>query len=304
MEKFAGIAEFVATVEAASFAQAARRLGMTPSGVGKAVSRLESRLGLRLLQRSTRQLIVTEAGAECYQRFRQFLSDLDELELSWEPSKSLRGTLRVHLTPALARVLVLPALPLFYKKHPDLTLDISLRNNLLDPIEEGVDLSVRVGTFDGPNIISRPVGATRYITACSTEYANSAGIPTQPEQLLRHNCIRFFSRETGRPRKWSFIVDDAPREFAVSGKLILNNTDGLIEAAIGGLGVVQVPYYAVEADLRENRLIQILGPFNAPMQEVSAIYSVSQRSSVKINAFIDFLRDIFNSRTSPHLGGA
>src|SRR5690606_13782864 len=137
VEKFAGIEEFAMTVEAGSFAKAAQRLNMTPSGVGKAVSRLENRLGLRLLRRSTRRLIVTEAGAECYQRFKQFLSDLDEMEMAWESTKSLRGMLRLHITPALARVLIMPALPAFYKKYPDLTLSISLRNDMLDPIEEG-----------------------------------------------------------------------------------------------------------------------------------------------------------------------
>jgi LysR family transcriptional regulator for bpeEF and oprC len=299
MEKFSGIAEFVATVEAASFAQAAQRLSMTPSGVGKAVSRLENRLGLRLLNRSTRRLIVTEAGAECYQKFRQFLSDLDEMEMVWEPTKSLRGTLRLHLTPALARVIILPALPLFYKAHPGITLNIALRNDMLDPVEEGVDLSVRVGTFDGANIISRRVGVTQYITACSPGYAQSVGIPTQPEHLLRHNCLRFFSRQTGRPRKWNFVQRGEPLELTVPGNLVLNNTDGLIEAAIGGIGIVQVPYYAVNAALREGKLIEILEPYTAPPQDVSAIYSVSQRSSLKVNAFIGFLRDVLK-KTTPH----
>jgi LysR family transcriptional regulator for bpeEF and oprC len=292
MEKFAGIAEFVATVEAGSFAQAAQRLGMTPSGVGKAVSRLESRLGLRLLRRSTRRLIVTEAGAECHQRFRQFLFDLDEMEMMWEPTKSLRGTLRLQLTPALARVLIMPALPAFYRAHPDLTLQISLRNDMLDPIEEGVDLSVRVGSFDGANIITRRVGLTHYVTVCSPAYARGMGIPLQPEQLLQHNCLRFHSRQTGRPRKWSFAEHGAPLELAVSGNLVLNNTDGLVEAAIGGIGIAQVPYYATEQALRDGRLIEILAPWNAAARDVCAIYSVAQRSSLKVNAFIDFLRDV------------
>jgi LysR family transcriptional regulator for bpeEF and oprC len=296
MENFAGIVEFVATVEAASFAQAAKRLGMTPSGVGKAVSRLESRLGLSLLKRSTRRLIVTEAGAECYQKFKQFLFDLDEMEMTWNPTKSIRGNLRLHISPALARVLILPALPSFYKAHPDMTLSIYLRNDVLDPVEGGVDLSVRVGNFDGANVISRQVGVTRYITVCSPEYAKRSGTLLQPEELLQHNCLRFFSRQTGRPRKWIFMRDDAPLELAVSGNLVLNNTDGLIEAAIGGIGIAQIPHYAGRQALDDGKLVQILEPFVAAPREVHAIYSVTQRSSLKINAFIDFLREVLQPR--------
>src|SRR5690606_34522308 len=167
--------------------------------------------------------------AECYQRFKQFLSDLDEMEMAWESTKSLRGMLRLHITPALARVLIMPALPAFYKKYPDLTLSISLRNDMLDPIEEGIDLSVRVGAFDGSNIIVRPVGTTHYVTVCSPAYAKAAGVPTQPEHLLQHNCLRFLSRQTGRPRKYAFSQGETSLELAVSGNLVLNNTDGLIE---------------------------------------------------------------------------
>ncbi|GAA4335744.1 LysR family transcriptional regulator [Pigmentiphaga soli] len=301
MEKFAGIAEFVATVEAGSFAQAAHRLGMTPSGVGKAVSRLENRLGLRLLTRSTRRLVVTEAGAECHQRFRQFLFDLDEMEMMWEPTKSLRGTLRVHMAPALARILIMPALPAFSKAHPGMTLQISLRNDMLDPIEEGVDLSVRVGRFDGANVISRRVGAARYVTVCSPIYAKSAGIPSRPEELLQHNCLRFFSRQTGRPCKWTFVQKDIQVQLALSGNLVLNNSDGLIEAAVGGLGIAQVPYYAAQGPLGDGRLIEILEPYAAPPRDVIAVYSVAHRSSRKVNAFIDFLRDALKPRRPrPH----
>jgi LysR family transcriptional regulator for bpeEF and oprC len=296
MEKFGGIAEFVATVEAASFAQAAQRLGMTPSGVGKAVSRLEGRLGLRLLRRSTRRLIVTEEGAECYQKFRQFLFELQSMETMREPSKPLQGRLRLHLPPALARVHIMPALPSFFKSHPGMTLHITLRNDLIDLIEEGVDLTVRVGRVDGANIISRRVGGTRFITGCSPDYAQSSGTPLRPEELLQHNCLCFFSRQTGLPRRWVFTQDDSPLELAVTGNLILNNTDALIEAAISGIGIVQVPYYAAESALLSGQLISILQPFTVAEQDVSAIYSVSERSSLKVTAFVDFLRDVFKSK--------
>lgn len=299
MDKFGGIAEFVATVEAGSFAQAAQRLGMTPSGVGKAVSRLEVRLGIQLLRRSTRRQVVTEVGAECYQRFRQFLFELEEMETIGEPNKPMQGTLRLHLPPALARELVMPALPTFYKNHPGMTLHITVRNDSIDLIEEGVDLTVRFGSVDGANIISRPVGVMQYIVACSPAYARASGTPLQPGELLQHNCLRFYSRQTGRPRKWRFTQDGHPLDLAVAGNLILNNTDALIEAAIGDIGIVQVPFYAAESALRDGQLISILEPFRATELEINAIYSVTQRSSLKIKAFVDFLRDALRQR--PHI---
>lgn len=291
MEKFGGIAEFVATVEAGSFAQAAQRLGMTPSGVGKAVSRLESRLGIQLLRRSTRRQVVTEMGAECYQRFRQFLFDLEEMETIGEPNKPMQGTLRLHLPPGLARELVMPALPAFYRDHPGMTLHFTLRNDMIDLIEEDVDLTVRLGKVDGANIISRRVGVTHFVIACSPDYAQASGVPMQPEELLQHNCLRFYSRQTGRPRKWKFTQDEGPLELTVRGNLILNNTDALIEAAIGGIGIVQVPYYAARTALGNGKLVSLLESFAPTEQEVNAIYSVTQRSSLKITTFVDFLRD-------------
>lgn len=295
MEKFGGIAEFVATVEAGSFAQAGQRLGMTPSGVGKAVSRLEDRLRLSLLRRSTRRLVVTPAGAECYQKFRQFLFDLGEMEALSEPRLALRGTLRLHLPPALARTVIMPALPRFYGTHPEVTLHISMRNDMIDLVEEGVDLSVRIGHFDGNNVIARPLGCTKFVTVCSPEFARAMGQPELPEDLLRFNCLRYLSRQTGRPRTWKFSVDGAPLELSVAGNLVLNNTDSLIESARSNVGVAQVPYYAAEEALCSGGLIVLLEPFAAPEQEIQAIYSVSQRSSAKINAFIEFLRDVFDT---------
>lgn len=291
MEKFGGIAEFVATVEAGSFAQAAQRLGMTPSGVGKAVSRLEKRLGIPLLRRSTRRLVVTEEGAECYQKFRQFLFDLQEMEIVLEPNRTLHGSLRLHLPPALARMRIMRTLPSFYDKHPNLTLHITLRNDMIDLMEEGVDLSVRIGTFDGANIISRHVGSAEFVTVCSTAYAEAVGVPNEPEELLQHNCLRYFSRTTGRPRKWVFEENDRQLELAVTGNLILNNSDALVQAAVSGLGIAQVPLYTAEAEIRDRQLIQLLEPYAPVPQEVSAIYSVQQRSSPKIQAFVDFLRE-------------
>jgi LysR family transcriptional regulator for bpeEF and oprC len=303
MDKFGGIAEFVATVEAGSFAQAAQRLGMTPSGVGKAVSRLESRLGTQLLRRSTRRQLVTESGAECYQKFRHFLQDLEAMETVSEPEQPMQGTLRLHLPPALAREFVMPALPNFYNKHPGVTLQITVRNDSIDLIEEDVDLTVRFGSVNGANIISRPVGAMQYIVACSPAYALTSGMPMEPEELLRHNCLRFYSRQIGRPRKWIFTQNGRRRELTVAGNLILNNTDALIEAAIGGIGIVQVPLYAAQSALQDGRLISLLEPFRAAQMEVNAIYSVSQRASLKINAFVEFLRDALTpcpSAPRPH----
>ena len=302
MEKFGGIAEFVATVEASSFAHAAQRLGVTPSGISKAVSRLESRLGVRLLRRSTRRLTVTEAGAECYHKFRQFLTELDEMEHAIaEPDKALQGTLRVHLPPGLARVRIVPALPQFLRDHPGMTLHITMRNDPIDMIDEGVDLTVRVGVFDGANIISSRVGVTRYITCCSPEYVQAFGTPVQPEELLQHNCLRYVSRLTGRPRAWAFTQEGRPLALAVSGKLMLNNADGLIEAAKSGLGIAQVPDYAVETALREGTLIRILKPWTAPEQQVSAVYPAARRASRKVTAFVDFLRDVFQQKARPRV---
>lgn len=300
MEKFGGIAEFVATVDGASFVHAAQRLGMTPSGVSKAVSRLESRLGIRLLQRSTRRLTVTEAGAECYQKFRQFLAELDEMEHAVSSADTpLQGTLRVHLPPVLARVRIVPALPRFFDDHPGMNLHITMQADVIDMNEEGVDLTVRFGGFDGANIISRRIGETRYITCCSPAYVQRSGMPADPGDLLQHNCLRYVSRLTGRPRNWMFEHGGSPLALALTGSLTLNNTDALLEAAISGIGIVQVPDYAADTALRTGTLVQILEPHTAAEEAISAVYPVARRSSRKVTAFVDFLRNVLQRKPRP-----
>lgn len=294
MEKLGGIAEFVTTVEAGSFVLAAQRLGMTPSGVSKAVSRLETRLSIRMFQRSTRRLTVTEAGAECYQKFRQFLADLDEMEhAASNLDAPLQGTLQVLLPSVLARVRIMPALSRFFDDHPGMNLRImTMQSDVIDMQEEGVDLAVRFVALDGANIISRRVGGTRYITCCSPAYVQRRGVPVEPEELLQHNCLRYIPRLTGRPRNWVFEQNNSPLALAVRGSLTLNNSDALMEAAMSGIGIAQLPDYAADAALANGSLVRILEPYSAPEQPISAFYPAARRSSRKVTAFVEFLRSV------------
>lgn len=294
MEKLGGIAEFVTTVEAGSFVLAAQRLGMTPSGVSKAVSRLESRLSIRMFQRSTRRLTLTEAGAECYQKFRQFLADLDEMEhASSNLDTPLQGTLRVLLPTVLARIRIVPALWRFHDDHPGMNLRIiTMQADVIDMEEESVDLAVRFVALDGANIISRRVGGTRYITCCAPAYVQRRGMPVEPEELLQHNCLRYVPRLTGRPRNWVFTQSGGPIALAVRGSLTLNNSDTLVEAAMSGIGIAQLPDYAVDTALANGTLVRILESFTAPEQPINAVYPVARRSSRKVTAFVEFLRSV------------
>ncbi len=233
---------------------------------------------------------MTEVGAEYYQKFRQFLIELDEMESTSEPS-TLQGSIKLHLPPALARVLVVPALPVFYAMHPNVTLRITLRNDTIDLIEEGVDMSVRFGTVDGANIISRPVGSMALIAVCSPGYVKSFGKPEQPEDLMHHNCLPFLERQTGRCRKWVFSRNGEALELPVMGNLVLNNADAQIDAAILGIGVAQVPSYVARDGLRSGALVEVLREFKAPGRDLNAIYPVDQRSSPRIRVFVELLRE-------------
>ena len=205
MNNFSDIVAFVRVVEAHSFVAAAQTLGMSPSAISKAVSRLEERLGARLLNRTTRSLSLTDLGTSFYERCRDALGQLDQAESDVSESRGVpRGKLRVDVPVSLGRRLIVPALPRFIAQHPELTLQMSMNDRVLDLVQEGIDAALRVGTLSDSSLIARRVGSFRGVTCASPEFIERVGVPMTPQDLKPEHCIAMFKLGTNQTREWFY----------------------------------------------------------------------------------------------------
>ena len=299
MDNFNGIAEFVAAVELRSFVSAGQHIGMTPSGVSKAVQRLERRLGTRLLTRTTRRLSLTSSGVLFYQRCRDLLVGLRDAEsLVAHDISRPRGTLRIEVSLPLGRRYIIPALPKFMAQYPDLVVQAVFREPSTDLFNEGVDVAIRIGHIASPHLISRKVGTVRQITCASPAYLERFGIPARPENLLEHNCLAFLSMHTGQIREWHFAEGRSVFTHRVNGNAAMSTTDGLVDAAAMGLGITQVSDYAATSAIDARRLQPILSDWVAPERPIMVIYPGDREPPAKVLAFAKFFSQIMPSSKS------
>lgn len=287
---------FVKAVDTGSFSATARSMSLTPSAVSKQISRLEDRLGARLFNRTTRRLAPTEEGRAYYERCRRILADIDEAEsaisqLNTEP----RGVLRVNMPVVFGRRHVVPALGGFLNQFPLIHLEVSMTDQFVDPIAEGVDMLIRVGELKDSSLISRKLADARRVIAATPDYWDRAGRPSEPHDLEALNCLNYAYLSTGN--SWRMAGPDS-KEYMVptSGNIVSNNAEALLEAALEGVGVVNLPTWMVGQDLCEGRLEEVLQAYSMPEPAVHAIYPPGRHLSAKVRAFVDYLVDYFKQR--------
>ncbi len=293
MDKLNSLIIFVRAAQNRSFSEAARQMGMSPSSVSKAVQRLEEELGIRLLNRTTRSVTLTDDGAAFYARCRQILDELEEAEQEllrtrYQPT----GTLRIDLTMALGRMHIVGALPLLTAKYPELKLDVSLSDRFVDLIEEGIDAVVRLGIGTDSRLIMHRVATARFVVCASPDYFKRHGIPKTPQDLKQHNCINFVYPQTRRVFEWRFQQQGEQLEIPVEGSLRFDHAESLLEAAIAGAGIVQVLNYVAGRAIAGGELQPILEDYAAPGEPISVIYPQKRHLSAKVRAFIDFMVDL------------
>ena len=287
---------FVKAVDTGSFSATARQMSLTPSAVSKQISRLEDRLGARLFNRTTRRLAPTEEGRAYYERCRRILADIDEAEsaisqLNTEP----RGVLRVNMPVVFGRRHVVPALGGFLTKFPLIRLEVSMTDQFVDPIAEGADMLIRVGELKDSSLISRKLADARRVIAATPDYWERAGRPNEPHELEAHNCLNYAYLSTGN--SWRMSGPDG-KDYMVpaSGNIASNNAEALLEAALEGVGIVNLPTWMVGQDLCEGRLEEVLKAYSQPEPAVHAIYPPGRHLSAKVRAFVDYLVDYFKQR--------
>jgi DNA-binding transcriptional LysR family regulator len=280
---------FAKVVEHGSFARAAERLAISTSAASRQVAELEAHLGARLLHRTTRRISLTESGQAFYERCVQLLADLEEAESAAAASAAeAKGTIRLTCSTHFGVRHLAPAIAAFLAGHPRVKFDVSLSERIVDLVEEGYDLAVRIGQPGGQNLVARRLWQTRIVACASPGYLARHGTPRSPEDLAGHACLTY--EYLALRNTWRFR-DERGRERAVrvAGPLHANNGGLLAAAAVQGLGIAFEPDFIVAPDLEAGRLRPVLEAFEAPVSDVYAVYPSRRHLSAKVRAFVEFL---------------
>ncbi|PDS99832.1 LysR family transcriptional regulator [Rhizobium sp. S9] len=288
MDSLASVFAFVHAAEQQSYVAAARIAGVSPSAIGKAVARLESRLGVRLFNRTTRSISLTEEGAVLYERYKRIIDDMQDVEAALSKSReSPRGRLRVSVPHIVGHHLLMPMLPAFAERFPEIELDVDFEDRLIDLVAEGLDVVVRSGELADARLIARHLGDQHFVVCGSPDYFERRGRPETPGDLFRHACIHFKYPSSGRVAPWAF---SAPYERLLLPKsLTFNNTDAGLRAAQDGLGLAHLPVYVAASHMRAGRLIPVLTSFMVPFGSLSLVWPSNRQLSPKVRAFVDFV---------------
>lgn len=299
MQHLTDIAIFVKVVELSSFTAAAEALDSSQPVVSKAVTRLEEKLGARLLNRTTRRLSLTEAGAELYRRSARALVEIENAELEvarfqTEP----RGTLRLAAPMSFSILHLGPFIHDFLQSHPGVSVELNMSDQQVDLIDAGYDLAIRIGQLTDSSLVARKITPCRQIMCASPEYLKKHGTPERPEDLLEHNCIVYSFLST--PREWR-LTDSSGETHVVPVNGTLHSNNGLVNraAAVAGTGIVLLPTFYIGEEMKSGALIPILCDFKPPEIAVHAVYPERRNLMPKVRAFIDALVERFGTTPPP-----
>ncbi|ENN87249.1 putative LysR family transcriptional regulator [Rhizobium freirei PRF 81] len=288
---------FCRVVERRNFTLAAEDTGLPRSTVTDAIKQVEARLGVRLLQRTTRHVSPTLDGEAYYQRCLRILSDIEDAEGAFAGAKP-KGVLRVDLHGTLARHFVLPNLPSFLETYADIELQITEGDRFVDLIREGIDCVLRVGTLQDSDMIGRRVAMLEEVTLAAPIYVKRFGMPAHPDTLDGHRMIGFRSSATGGLLPLEFQIDGAVREITLPATISVNAAESYLAAAKLGLGLIQVPRYHAEEALRSGELLHVLQDYPPTQTPVSMLYPRSRQLSPRVRVFIDWLAKVFAGQNS------
>lgn len=279
----------VSVVETGNFARAADALGLSPSGVSRAVSRLEERLGVRLLHRTTRSVTLTDEGERLYAQVGPLLSGIEDAALAAAgDSQAVRGRLRVSLDPMFARQVIAPHLAAFLARYPALELEIVTRDELGDLVAEGIDVAVRFGVPPSSSLIGRKLLETRVLTVAAPAYLAAHGRPATPKDLSNHRCIQFRDPVTRRPFDWEFHRKGKVVPVETTGPLLVTDSGIMFAVCIAGAGIAQVLAVSVQDALTDGRLVELFPDWAEESFPLYAFYPSRKNSPPKVRAFVDF----------------
>ncbi|WP_210395124.1 LysR family transcriptional regulator [Motiliproteus sediminis] len=293
---------FVKVVECGSFTDAAERLAVSKSVVSKYVTRLESVLNARLLNRTTRRLSLTEVGRAFYERSAQSLREIDDAvqdvsRMSGNPA----GLLKLNTPMSFGILHVAPHLPEFMQRYPEITVEMNLDDRKVDIIEPGFDVSIRIADLPDASFVARRLGPCRHHIVASADYIDREGRPSVPKDLAKHNVLTY--QHQASRAEWHFqSLQGDVSSVSVGGRLQVNNSLALRAAVLGGLGVARMPSFAIASDIRDGRLIQLLPGYNTLELSIYAIYPERRHLSPKARVFVDFMASKITDNPNWELG--
>jgi len=292
MDRLRAFEVFVAVVSRQGFARAAETLDTSPANVTRYIAELEAHLGTRLLNRHSRKLSLTESGAALYERARAILADVDEaVAVSTSASLRPQGSLRVNAPLSFGLLHLASRWPRFAQRHPQVELDVALIDRVVDVVEEGFDLAIRISRSGSAAQAARKLATSRNVVCASPEYLRTHGAPSTPAELARHACIVY--EYVGS--EWTLLdADGRPQSVRVRAAMQTNNGDTAAAAARAGMGIVWQPTFLVGPDLRAGRLVPLLPGWRVPDIDILAVYPTRRHLSAKVRAMIDFLAEEFS----------
>lgn len=296
MDRWKSLTVFVRVAERRNFAAVARELKISPAMVGKHVRSIETRLGARLVDRTTRKQRLTEVGRVYYEHAQQALASLEAAEASAGALRAApRGLLRVSAPTSFGAYQLAPALADYMRRYPDVRVELTLLDRLVDLLDEGYEAAVRVGRLVDSTLVARKLAPYRLAPWAAPSYLRARGTPKRPADLSGHNCLHYTHWWGGNV--WYFVGPDGEHEVRVDGTLVLNNGAALLAAARRGLGVILQPPYLTAADAAAGRLERLLPAYEVPLLPMHVVYPSGRNLTPKLKTFLDFMVERFSVET-------
>ena len=288
MDRIDAMQAFVAVADLQGFAPAARKLGLSPSGVTRLIAALENRLGARLLQRTTRQVALTDAGSRYLERARRILADVEEAEGAVEGERTRpEGQLVISAPVGFGRLHVSPIVSAYLKRYGDVGVDLRLSDRMVNLVEDGVDLAVRIGHLPDSTLVARHVGEMRRVVVASHGYLRARGEPRRPQEISAHDTIQFGAMTAALD--WRFVEDGREIRVGSTPRFATNSSDAAIQYAEQDGGLTRVMAYQAAEALKAGRLKIVLAPFEQPAMPIHIVYPTSRLLSAKVRTFIDLV---------------
>lgn len=298
MDRLLAMQVFVSVVETGSFVRAAERMHLSTSAASRHVADLEKSLGARLLQRSTRRLSLTESGGLYFERCRQILADLDEADaLAGAGTTQPKGKLRISLPHSFGLRYVGPRIPDFCRRYPGMQLEVNFSDRIVDLVEDGIDVAIRISEKLQNTLIARPLAHIRMALCASPAYLAEMGTPGTPEELRDHRCLTYDYAPFGDT--WHFLRNNNEIAVPVKSAFRTNSGDMTRLAALAGQGIVLQPTFLVGDDLRAGTLVRVLAAYDLPEPTAHAVYPSGARSSARVRAFVEYFTEVFGGDTPP-----
>lgn len=290
-ESLRGVVVFVRVAECRSFSEAAKHLNMSPSGVSKAINRLEARLSTRLLHRTTRSLNLTYDGKAFYESCRLILEELSAAERSLgQGGAALRGRLRIQMPIGFGQRVIVPLMTEFAALHPDLTFDAELSDRHSDLAHEAIDVAIRIGDARAGNVVARKLCDVRFVTVAAPSYLSRHGEPITPADLATHRCLVFHFPQVHRYREWTFERDGVSVSMTPSGIIYLNDAQAVLNAVVAGAGIANMATYVAYDAVRAGLVRVVLKDYVSRGPAVSALYLERRHLPARVHRFVEYLR--------------